>query len=282
VRRIMGAMRQVMRAMRMGWAWMGIAVLAAGVSVRAQDAPASDGITQPKMMAKDANPDWDVVTVKPSDPIHSENTFDVRGRHVIAGNRTVEMMLRMAYGIQPSQILGGPDWIRTEHFDADGFADVEGQVNLKQFQILIRKLLAERFGLVMHVEQRETSVYALTVAKGGSKLTKSAGDPDGLPNDDDRRNGTVRSVQMENATMGDFALDLMFYTDRPVVDRTGLSGRYNLMLKWTFDETQPSADASAPPSIFTAIQEQVGLRLEPVKASVDAFVVDKVKLPEAN
>ncbi len=271
--------------MRSGWAWVAVAVvvlLCECGGLRAQDASANGASEKPAMMAKDADPDWDVVSVKPSNPDRSENTFDVRGRHVIVGNRTVEMMLRMAYGVQPSQIVGGPDWIRTEHFYADGVANVEGQPNLKQFQGMIRKLLAERFGLVMHTEQRELSVYAMTVAKSGPKITKSKGDPDGLPSDNDRHNGGVRSVQMWNATMGEFALDLMFYTDRPVLDRTGLSGRYDSMLTWTADEPNAPPDGSAPPSIFTAIKEQMGLKLEPVKAMTDVKVIDKVQRPGAN
>ena len=250
--------------------------------LRAQDATARDGETKPQMMAKDADPDWEVATVRPSDPDRSVNTFDVRGQHVIIGNRTVETMLLMAYGVQPSQIVGAPDWVKTEHFDAEGIANVDGQPNLKQFQSLVRKLLAERFGLVMQREQRELPVYALTVGKSGPKMEKSKGDPDGLPNDDDRRNGGQRSVQMGNTTMGDLVLELLFYMDRPVVDQTGLKGRYDFTLKWTFDDSQAPTDGSAPPAIFTAIQEQIGLKLEPVRAPTDVLVVDKVERPGAN
>jgi len=234
------------------------------------------------MMAKDADPDWDVVSVKPSNPGKSETTFDVRGRHIVIGNRTVETMLLMAYGVQPSQITGAPDWTRTERWDADGVPNVEGQPNLKQFRSMLRRLLVERFGLVMHTEQRELSVYALTAAKSGPKMEKSKGDPDGLPSDEDHRNGGVRSVQMGNAAMGDLVLELLFYMDRPVVDRTGLSGRWNFTLRWTTDETTAPTDGTAPPSIFTAIQEQLGLKLDAVKAPTDVCVIDKVQRPSAN
>ena len=250
--------------------------------MRGQDAAAVDPTTQPTMMAKDADPDWEVVTVRQSDPNARDFTFNVKGRHVIVGNRTVETMMRFAYGVQPSQIVGGPDWIRTERFDADGFANVEGQPNLKQFRSMLVKLLTERFGLVTHVEQRELSAYALTVVKGGPKMEKSKGDPDGLPNDNDGQNGGVQSVRMENTAMGEFVLDLMFYTDRPVVDRTGLSGRWDLMLRWTADEQKAPTDGTAPPSLFTAIQEQMGLKLEAVKAPIDVLVIDKVERPGAN
>jgi uncharacterized protein (TIGR03435 family) len=271
--------------MRAGWARVAalavIAVYGCG-AVRAQDAAAGDGIVQPKMMAKDADPDWEVVTVKLSDPNARNDTFDVRGRHVILGNRTVETILRLAYGVQKSQIVGLPDWGTTEHFDADGIPNVEGQPNLKQFQAMLRKLLAERFGLVTHTEQRELSVYALTVAKGGPKLTPSKGDPNGLPNDDDTENAGQATVRMNNTTMREFALDLLFHTDRPVVDRTGLTGRYDFQLKWTFDDARAPTNGSAAPSLFTAIQEQMGLKLEAVKAPVDVMVIDKVERPSAN
>jgi uncharacterized protein (TIGR03435 family) len=273
------------RWMRAGWARVAavaaIAVCACGV-VRAQDAAAGDGIVQPKMMAKDADPDWDVVTVRQSDPNARNDTFDVRGRHVILGNRTVETILRLAYGVQKGQIVGLPDWGTTEHFDADGIPNVEGQPNLKQFQAMLRKLLAERFGLVTHTEQRELSVYALTLAKGGPKLTPSKGDPNGLPNDDDTENAGQATVRMNNTTMREFALDLLFHTDRPIVDRTGLTGRYDFQLKWTFDDARAPTNGSAAPSLFTAIQEQMGLKLEAVKAPVDVMVIDKVERPGAN
>ena len=251
-------------------------------TIAAQEHPAASGSTQPQMMAKDADPDWEVVTVRPSDPNATNNTFDVRGRHVIIGHRTVEIMLRMAYSLQESQIVGAPDWTKTKYFDADGVPNVEGQPNLKQFQTMVRKLLSERFGLVAHVEQRELPVYALSMTRSGPRMTNSTGDPDGLPNDTDHRSAGQQSVKMSNATMGDLVLELMFYTDRPVVDQTGLNGRHDFTLKWTFDESKAPTDGTAAPSLFTAIQEQLGLKLEPVKAPVPVLVIDKVEPPSAN
>jgi uncharacterized protein (TIGR03435 family) len=251
-------------------------------AARAQSAGAPDGIMQPTMMAKDADPGWDVVTVRPSDPNTSQATFDVRGRHIIIGNRTVETMLLLAYGLQKNQIVGGPDWVRTERFDADGIPTVEGQPSLEQFRSMLRKLLAERFGLVTHMEQRELSAYAITIAKGGPKLTQSKADPNALQSDSDKQDGGQRSIQMSNATMAGFALELLFNIDRPVVDRTSLTGRYDFTLKWTSDDSNVPTDGSAAPSLFTAIQEQMGLKLEGVKAMTDVMLIDKVKRPGAN
>jgi uncharacterized protein (TIGR03435 family) len=256
------------------------ALLASGIAAQAQNT-AGDAVN-PQMMAKDADPDWEVATVKPSDPNEQGQSFWVHGRHVTIGNRTVETMLLFAYGVQKEQIVGAPEWVRTEHFDADGVPNVNGQPNIKQFQGLVRKLLVERFGLRFHREQREMPVYALTVAGSGPKMEKSAGNPDGLASNQDHENSGQRSIQTKNETMGDFALDLLYYTDRPVVDQTGLSGRYDFTLRYTFDESRAPTDGSAPPGLFTAIQEQMGLKLGPVKAPADVLVIDKVGPPNAN
>jgi uncharacterized protein (TIGR03435 family) len=278
---VMSIMRGVCWATRLGLTGLtAAALLGSGIAAQAQDA--ADAATKPVMMAKDADPDWEVVTVKPSDPNAQGQSFWVDGRHVTIGNRTVETMLLFAYGVQKEQIVGAPEWVRTEHFDANGVPNMNGKPNIKQFQGMVRKLLAERFGLKLHREQREMPVYALTVARGGPKMEKSAGDPDGLASNQDHENAGQRSIQTKNATMGDFAQDLLYYTDRPVVDQTGLSGRYDFTLRYTFDDSRAPTDGSAPPSLFTAIQEQMGLKLDPVRAPADVLVVDSVQKPGAN
>ena len=137
---------------------------------RAQDAAAGGGVTQPKLMARDADPGWEVVTVRPSDPNETNQSFRVEGRHVLIQRQTVEYMLMVAFGLQKNQILNVPDWVKTENFDADGVPDTEGQPSVQQFQVMVRKLLEERFGLKAHKEQREMEVYALRVGKDGPKL----------------------------------------------------------------------------------------------------------------
>ena len=191
-------------------------------------------------------------------------------------------MLLFGCGLHKRQLVNAPDWLATDRWDVRGIPDVPGQPSLKQMQSLVCKVLAERFGLVSHTERRELVVYALTVAKGGPKMKKSTRDPDALQSDWDQQNGWQQSIQMGNTTMGGFALELLFYADRPVVDQTGLKGRYDFTLKWTFDESKAPTDGSAAPSLFTAIQEQMGLRLEPVKAMTDVMVIDKVERPGAN
>jgi uncharacterized protein (TIGR03435 family) len=235
----------------------------------------------PSMMAKDADPDWEVVTVKPGDPDDKANRFTTRGRHILIEAQTVEKMLQIGYGVQPSQIVGAPDWVKTERFDADGLPDADGQPNMKQFQGLVQKLLVERFGLKAHREQREMPVYALTVAKGGAKMNASEGDPNGLP-DNEGMGGNGRQIRkFTNVSMSDLAVMLLPHVERPVVDQTRLKGRYDFKLQWTVDEAQVT-ELDSPPGLFTAIQDQIGLKLEPVKAQVDVLVVDRVERPGEN
>jgi uncharacterized protein (TIGR03435 family) len=237
---------------------------------------------QNAQMAKDADPDWEAVTIKPSDPEDHNAGFQIHGRQLYMERETVQTMLLMAYGMHKKQVAGAPDWTETERWDMQGVPDAPGQPSIKQYQSMVRKLLVDRFGLKSHTENREMPVYALTVAKGGSKLTKSQGDPNGLMNGNDHENGGQRIMQETNITMNEFALVMKFFMDRPVVDQTGLTDRYDFQLKWTFDETRAPADDTAAPGLFTAIQEQLGLKLDPVKAPADVLVVDHIDRPSAN
>lgn len=233
-------------------------------------------------MAKDADPDWEVVTVRPTDPTVNNANMQMEERQFVMSNRSVETLLLIGYSAHKRQVVNGPDWIRSEHWDIRGVPDVPGQPSLRQMQTLARKVLTERFGLVAHTEKREMEVYALTVAKGGQKMTPSAGDPNGLPDENDQGNGATTTMHVTNMSMAELALVLKFYLERPVVDQTGLAGRYDFRLMWTVDESKAPADGSAPPTMFTAIQEQLGLKLEAVKAQADVLVIDKVEKPGAN
>lgn len=237
---------------------------------------------QDKAMAKGADPDWEVVTIHKGDPNQMNSGLNVQGRDIVVERKTVETLLLAGYGVHESQIMNAPDWIHSDLWDAKGYADVPGQPGLTQLQTLLRKLLVERFGLVSHTEKRDLTVYALTVGKGALKIEKSAGDPNGLPNENDRESGGQRTMQLTNITMREFCLMMTYFMDRPVVDKTGLAGRYDFLLKYTFDETRAPADGSAPATIFTAIQEQLGLKLEPVKTATDVMVIDKVERPGEN
>jgi uncharacterized protein (TIGR03435 family) len=242
-----------------------------------------------KSMALDADPAFEVVTIKPSDPNDNSRGFQTRGRHIRAANETVNDMISFAWGVHLKQIVGGPEWLGTDHYVVDGVPDTPGEPDLTQFRSMIRKVLADRFGLEVHQEERELSVYALTVAKGGAKMTKSLGNPNGPPNDNFSTSGYMKET---NTTMGEYAKALEYVLDRPVVDKTGLDGRWDFLLKWTPDESQftaigakippPTDNPNAPPGLFAAIQEQIGLRLDAVKAQAEVLMIDKVERPTAN
>jgi hypothetical protein len=133
-----------------------------------------------KRMAADADPAFDVATVKPTDPkVQSSGFHSGDGRRINCDNQTLADILQFAYGIHWKQIVGAPDWVGTDKWDIDGYPDAPGVPNYKQMQAMYRKIVDERFGLKMHKETRSMSVYAISVEKGGSKLVKSM-DQDGM------------------------------------------------------------------------------------------------------
>jgi uncharacterized protein (TIGR03435 family) len=245
----------------------------------------------PKPMAADASPAFEVATIKPSNPDTPGKAFLVRGRLFSTINTTLSDMVAFAYGVHARQITGGPAWLDTEKFDLAAQPDGDGQPNEKQWKTMVQKLLADRFELAFHRDKKELPVYAIVTAKTGPKLTRSEGDPNGLPGLFFRGLGVLPAT---NATIADLAGVMQTAVlDRPVVDQSGISGRYDFTLTWTPDDSQfgglgarvpaPAAtDANAAPGLFTAIQEQLGLRLESTRAPVDVLVIDRVERPSAN
>jgi uncharacterized protein (TIGR03435 family) len=241
----------------------------------------------PRSMAADASTVFEVATVKPAapPPFPGFQLFTVRGREVLAINTTTAALIRFAYGVQTRQVIGGPSWIENDRFDVTGRPQAEGVPNNEQMRGLIKSLLGDRFKLAVHSEKRDLPAYLLTVGKQGHKLTQNTSNPNGLAS-------TVRTglgvISATNANMGHFAALLQSsLLDRPVVDRTGLPGRFDFMLNWTPDQSPSSAapttpDPNAPPGFFTAIQEQLGLRIETQTAPVDVIVIDRVEKPSEN
>ena len=269
------------RARDLRWLSMIVVLAAVGAkSVRAQGTAAND--TKPQMMENDADPDWEVITVKPSDPNDRSGHGGIHGRHVTLGNQTVEDLLWFGYSVQKNQIANAPEWAKTDRWDVDGLANADGEPNVKQLQSMVREALAERFGLKLHREQREMPVFALMATKGGPKLAASAGDPNGQPNEHRMAAGVGwQMYAYTNTSMPVFALDILSSLDRPIVDQTGLQGRYDFQLKWLTDASHAS-DPDAPPGLFTAIQEQLGLKLEPKRVLTDVLAIDSVARPGAN
>jgi uncharacterized protein (TIGR03435 family) len=235
-----------------------------------------------KVMPLDAKPVFEVATIRPSDPATGRDNIAIQGRHFVLQNKTVRDMATFAYGLQAQQVQGGPEWFASDKYDVDGTPDVEGQPNRMQMQGMVEKLLADRFGLVMHREKKEMGVYLITVLKTGQKMAKSLGDPNGLPNQNGSRDASGRVDRYTNVTMADFAFILQFFLNKPVLDQTGLGGRFDFVLKWTPDDANVVDAAVASPGIFTAVQEELGLKLEAARAPADVLVVDKVERPSEN
>jgi uncharacterized protein (TIGR03435 family) len=243
-----------------------------------------------KPMPADARPVFEVASIKPSNPDAQGKLFTIRGRQVLTINTTLNDLITFAYGLHSRQIASGPAWLETDKYDVTGQPDIEGVPSQTQLRQLVEHLLADRFKLTFHRDKKELSVYALVVGTKGPTLTKSAANPNGLPSLLFRGLGVLPAA---NASMADLAAVMQqAVLDRPVVDRTGLTGRFDFTLTWTPDETQflsmgvripPRApDAAGPPGLFTAIQEQLGLKFESTRAPVDVIVIDQIERPSPN
>jgi uncharacterized protein (TIGR03435 family) len=241
-------------------------------------------------MAADADPSFEVATIKPTDPAFKGKGFGGPPRRFGTRGTTLNDIIMFVYGVNTKQIVGAPAWADTDRFDiTTGQPDVPGAPNETQVRSMMRKLLESRFGLKFHKDKKEMSAYVLAVAKDGPKLTKSEADPN-TPHAfffTKLGNLTVRNATMEDVAQG--LQGAVF--DRPVVDHTGIQGHWDFLLKWTPDETQfqvfgvkivPNEAADAPPPIFTAIQEQIGLKLDAAKTMVDVMVLDHVEKPSEN
>jgi uncharacterized protein (TIGR03435 family) len=242
----------------------------------------------PRMMPADADPAFEVASVKLTNPGQRGGGIRVQGRQFSATNLSVGNLILLAYGIHPHQLLGAPDWIEKDGYDVLGKPDVEGQPNNKQMQALIQKLLADRFSLKFHREKRDLSVYAIVVGKSGAKLTKAEGDPKAYPL---MFFYGPSKFNAKGATMADFAVFLQRgVLDRPVLDQTGLTGRYDFGLLWRPEVPSGAAGNNPPspsdgdglPDIYAAIQQQLGLKLEAMKTPTEVIVIDHLEKPSEN
>jgi uncharacterized protein (TIGR03435 family) len=248
-------------------------------------------------MPPSADPAFEVATIKPANPLAPGKDFSFEGRIFFARNYNVEDLLALGYGLHAKQIANEPPWFATALYDIDGIPDVAGRPNLQQRFHMIQKLLADRFHLVFHYEKRELPIYAITVAKDGPKLQPSDADPD----DPGRFQWQhyLANLRVTNMTIADFTVFFQkTVTDKPLVDRTGLAGRYDFTLIWTPGENEfpqfrrtggfnPAPNdgldsAKAPPNLYKAFQEQLGLKLTPTKGPVDIMVIDHAEKPSPN
>lgn len=245
----------------------------------------------PKIAPMDpkADPNIEIATIKPSPPDAKGKNFGGAPRKFQTRNTTLSDLMMFAFDVQQKQILNGPAWMETEHYDLMLQPDLPGAPSEAQVRSMMRKLLADRFGLKFHKDQKEMAAYVLTVAKSGPKLTKSEAEPDSPHAFFFTQLG---NLTFRNMTMDDFAHGMQSAVfDRPVVNKTGVEGHFDGRLKWNPDETQfavfgmkvvPSDAPDAPPPVYQAIQDQIGLKLESTKTQVDVMVLDHVEKPSEN
>jgi len=210
-----------------------------------------------------------------------------------ARNHALRTLLAAAYNLNPQAILGGPAWVDSDTYDIVAKTPGGVRPNLDEQMSMLRKLLADRFQLQFHREEKEMRAFALTVAKGGSKLKETTIPPDATPEGPSPLifavSPQIIRLPARYATMADFASALQRSAlDLPVIDRTGLTARYDFDLEFAPDETVfggalgKSADDSVRPGLFGAIQQQLGLKLEAVRGPVQAIVIDHVTRPSQN
>jgi uncharacterized protein (TIGR03435 family) len=234
---------------------------------------------------------FEVATIKPVDPDARAGRYIImKGTHrFVEKAYTLKLLIAAAYDLNPKTISGGPDWVESDHFDIEAITPGEVLPTHDEQMSMLRNLLADRFRLTFHREQKVFSIYELTVTKSGPKLKSSTAAPDDPPSLISTVYPQRVLLPAKNATMSDLtSLMQRAMLDRPVVNKTGLTGRYDFNLEWAPDETQfggslPAAppDAQAAP-LFVAIQQQLGLKLEATRGPVDALVVDKAEKPSAN
>ncbi len=245
---------------------------------------------------------FDVATIRPAPPpdanFHVSVSSPQRSSRFEATNLPIKALLQIAYGFD-APVVGAPDWVADTFYDIQARSDEAADARLAQLSTnevrlekrnAIRVLLAERFGLKTHLETRNTSIYYLVVDKGGAKMQPvppppppAEGDAPPPPRPTDiQAHGSQHGLEFigSNSTMRGLTGALSSMVEAPVIDKTGLTGIYNFTLQ--FGREWSERDPDSWPSIFTAVQEQLGLKLEAAHESVPNLVVDHITKPTEN
>ena len=244
-----------------------------------------------KGLPEGTKPEFEVASVKPSVTPPGLG-LNVTATELRARSISLADIIAFAYELHPKQISGLPGWAETEGYEIVARLPEGGDPSDAQIRTMLKDLMKDRFGLSLHTEKRELSVYAISIGKNG---------PAGIKMVKNTTNGARVGAQglgrtvFSGVTMAGFADQLQLRVlDRPVIDQTGLTDRYDFTLNWRPDEFQfPRASAAqrtaavtngadSLPDLFTAFQEQLGLKLEAAKAPIDVLVIDKVSKPSEN
>jgi bla regulator protein blaR1 len=252
------------------------------------------------------SPAFEVASIKPNKSGDGLTRLMLVPDGLSANGIAVKGLIGFAYNVKDFQMSGGPGWIESEKYDIEAKMDEATITALKQLppeqaieqrRLMVRSLLAERFKLKVSHSSKEVPIYALVVAKNGPKFTKSADAPSG-PGGPGQR---MMRMQLGELTATGIPISLLAdrisrEVGRNVVDKTGLPDKYDFTLHWTSDRqglapggnadggpgsTAPPPDSSGP-SIFTALQEQLGLKLESQKGPVETLIIDSVEKPSEN
>jgi uncharacterized protein (TIGR03435 family) len=236
-------------------------------------------------------PQFDVVSIKPNNTVPNiMETPPLNGGRLNFMHASLKTMIGIAYKVKSFQIEGAPAWAGTDRYDISA-TSTELSPSEERYRSMLRNMLEDRFQLSAHRESRESTIYGLVAAKNGSKL-KAAAPGNCVPLDAEhpsaapgQRCGSANimanrltGTSMTTAGLADVLTNI---AGRPVVDKTGISGMYDIHLEFTRAESAVDNDAAGP-SIFTALQEQLGLRLESQKGPVEFLVVDHAEKPSAN
>ena len=280
--------------------WLCVAAIAATLRLNAAAQPGATVSKAPDAAAQ--TPAFEVASIRPNNSDRSGSRSSFENGRFTATNISVRTLMQYdAFGIPGPQIVGGPAWLSSDKFDIAAKVDDATSEKIKTLsheeetllnRQLVQQLLADRFKLIVHRETKELPVYALIVAKGGPRLTLSKEADGGASISTNTSSGNGR-MTAKGLTMARLAQSLTqtFASElgRIVIDKTGIQGRYDLALQWTPDNrsaapTNASNESStaAGPSIFTALQEQIGLKLESTKGPVETLVIDHVERPTEN
>ena len=246
----------------------------------------------PSAHAQSARLKFEVASVKRNNSGSRASSCCAGPGRLVGTNVTPGMLITVAYKVQDFQVVGAPAWVNSDRYDIEAKADdsVASQGNSNTTGPMLQSLLEDRFKLVVRRETRELPIYELTVAKSGSKL-KAEGCNTRDPNSPPSRqrpsdcgfsvmdNNMIRATHID---MDRFVPMLTFWVRRTVVDKTGFKGTFDVDLKWNPDEAAATPGTDTAPSIFTAIQEQLGLKLESSKGPVEVLVIDSVHRPSEN
>jgi uncharacterized protein (TIGR03435 family) len=235
--------------------------------------------------------EFEVATIKPSDPLKDREHMSITAGGLLNATVTVKSLIERAYGIRDDQLVGGPKWMESARYDILARSDerddpgklspAEQDAYIERQKERLQSLLADRFQLKFHSARKELPVYALVVAKHGPKLS--------APKEGEaHRLYTQGPGQLAcfGASMGELAAELPDVgVSRIVLDKTGLTGRYDFSLRWTPEDV--ATDAAMPSdsyqgSLFTALQEQLGLKLVSQKGPVNVLVIDQMERPSEN